>query len=62
MTRAAAEKKHIAKEQADSVLKMDLCNKRKTPPQKQLLGGGAAECVGKGCDVGGEDVRNFLKR
>lgn len=77
MTRTAAEKKktHIAKEQAASVLEMDLSNKSKTPPQKQLLKEGldeagglvggwgcAAGCVGEGCDVGGEDVRYFLKR
>lgn len=30
-------KEHIAKAQADVVLKIDLSNKRKTPPQKQLL-------------------------
>lgn len=62
-------KEHIAKAQADVVLKIDLSNKRKTPPQKQLLkegggwrGGFAGGCVGEGCDVGGEDVRYFLKR
>lgn len=47
MMRTDAEKKeHIAKEQAASVLEMDLSNKSKTPPQKQLLKEGLEEAGG----------------
>lgn len=57
------EREHTAKEQADSILEMNLSNKRKNSSAKTAVEGCFGRgSVGEGCDVGGEDVRYFLKR